>query len=166
MNTTILKRFGSSLILILAMGAIAFGQTDSDFDTITVSAKVLNPITVTGGDALDFGAVLVESETTIGAQDTEAGNFTVSATGGEQVTLSFDPPATLGNAEIIFKNGTHAWGTSTQAASTAVANLTDNTVTPDADAFSVWIGGTLEVTANAVAGDYSADFTLTVEYVD
>lgn len=175
MTTRTLKLLPLLLACTLATGITAFGQASSDDDTIVVKATVLNPITVTGVNDLDFGYILADgSANTVAADAADAGSFTVDATADEGVELSFTAPTTLARAgggevgDVTFSAGQYRYhlGGTTQGSGTTVANLTTATITPTVDQFGVWIGGTLTADADAVPGDYSANFTLTVEYVN
>lgn len=149
------------------LAAIGLGATAADAATANASAraKLLSQVTVTQQTDLEFGTIVAgTSASTVainafGARTcgaglactgtTTAAAFLVTGTAGRIVTVSVPAAITLSN------------GTDTMNASLA-ASAPGLLLGVGGASFTV--GGTLDVGANQVDGDYSATFTATVDY--
>lgn len=75
-----------ALALFTALPATLAAQSSS---SITASANVLAPLSVTPDQDLAFGNVLQGATETVAPADADAGRFQVQGTGNQEVTLDF-----------------------------------------------------------------------------
>ncbi|MDQ3079954.1 MAG: DUF4402 domain-containing protein [Pseudomonadota bacterium] len=146
-------------------------------DTATALARglVLQPLTLTKDEDLDFGTILASTtlgDVTINANDgsrTVSGGVTqVTANPGgraifvgagtvnQQVTLTLTPPAdsfllSAANDKILVSDLVFDSGGATRTIGTS-------------GVFTVGVGGTFEIAAGQPNGEYEADFSVTAEY--
>lgn len=159
---------GKALILGLLV-AVPAALAAQNSGTVQATATVLTPISENGEQDLQFGNVFPGLDKSVLVSDlASAGRFQVTGEGVSQVALSFTLPASLtsgGNAlPIVFGASDAAYGpdAGTQSATfdpSAVSN--QNLV---GGALYVWIAGTVQPAIGQLAGNYSADVTLTVTY--
>ncbi|WP_428632174.1 DUF4402 domain-containing protein [Sphingopyxis sp.] len=147
---------------------------------VTVNAAIVRPNSLIKTDDLDFGTMVsgttggtVSINAVTGARTTTGGVTPVGAgtqravfqgTGGILlITVSGDTSVTLVRAGGGAPNMT---ATLVRAASTSGGGvaLLGSTLLPSG-VQTYYIGGTLTVPANQLAGDYSGTFTLTVNYL-
>lgn len=163
MRTTGMKRaIIGAAIAALAMNASAANAATA---TATAKAKILAPLTLTNNTDLDFGTIVSGGSastvvvTTGGAATcgsgltcigtTSAAGFTLGGTNGASVGISGPATVTLNSA------GNSMTASLTYSATTVTLNATGGT-------FSV--GGTLNVGAGQLAGNYSGTFIVTANY--
>jgi len=168
----------AALAATVAFASPAFGQAVTASDTAEARGLVLQPLTLTRVDDLDFGTVIasnVAGSVTIN-EDTgnrswvggvvgvatapgQRGLFAGAGTAGQQVLLTLTPPA----SGILVS-------TSNPADTLVVSSmLLDNgdlalRTIGATGAFQVGVGGTFDIAASQPSGLYAADFDLTAEY--
>lgn len=156
---------------ILAMGFAATASAQSsDFATVTASAAVVAPISITAGNNMDFGKIVAT---------VAGGTVAVDAAGALTATGVVSHSSSVGSAASFTVNGesgltynitlptTFDLAGPTGSTAMAVSNFsTDatNTLTGGTETFHV--AATLTVGANQMPGAYtnSSDFTVTVAY--
>ena len=162
----------------LAAAALTAGTAHAqDSATATASANILQSITVTNSQALDFGTIVPG-----GAASTVVvtpGSSTVAATRtcGSGLTCSggfsravFDVTGThaalvdvTGDSSVVIQNA--AGDTMNVALTYSSTSLTLVRATPTSTPTGAfYVGGTLSVAANQAAGAYSEVFNVTVDY--
>jgi len=165
----------AALAASVAVATPAFAQSVTASATAEARGLVLQPLTLTRVDDLDFGTVIasaVAGSVTID-EDTGArsvaggvvgvptapgqrGLFAGAGTAGQQVDLTLTPPA--GN---ILVSGANFLVVSSMVLDNG--NLLTRTIDPTG-AFQVGVGGTFAIAASQPNGLYAADFDLTAEY--
>lgn len=162
MNMTVLKALGIAGVAF-ASASPAFAQSA----TGDASVKILTAITVTKSSDLYFGKVLASASaatvdiaengsrtcgTGLSCYDTAtAGGFNVTGTDGETVTVA------IANPNISLSDG--------QGNSMDVALSTStSTLTLAGGSGSFNIAGSLSVGANQAAGDYTGQYSVSVDY--
>ncbi len=167
-------------IVAAATGAMLCAPAYAADTNVTVNAAIVRPNSLIKTDDLDFGTMVsgttggtVSINAVTGARTTTGGVTPVGAgtqravfqgTGGILlITVSGDTSVTLVRAGGGAPNMT---ATLVRAASTSGGGvaLLGSTLLPSG-VQTYYIGGTLTVPANQLAGDYSGTFTLTVNYL-
>ena len=157
---------GFALLLIGVGSARGQGVNGS----ITATASVQTPITVTGTQNLSFGNVFPGVAKAILYSDaSNAGKFSVAGQASTPVTYSFTLPANLtsaGNNLLIgnwlgYENATNS--TSGGSGITPSATPTTSTLSGSGALF-FFLGATVTPPANQPAGSYTGTVTLTVSY--
>ena len=169
MKTTVLKFFTLS-VAIFAFSTISFGQATG---TAQAAANIVTPISITKNVDLNFGNIAAAGTAFTVVLDEESGlrtsnggtgtlpsvtgtvtaaQFTVSGLSGATyaVTLPSSIIITYGGTNEMTVNGFESNSNSTY------------TLTEGSDTFNV--GATLNVGANQVAGAYTGNFNVTVNY--
>lgn len=169
-------------ITLAALAATVAFATPAAAQTVTSTAQaeargtVLQPLTLSQAQDLDFGTILASNlvgSVTIDADDgnrTVTGGvaevginpgqqaiFTGAGPAGDQVTLSLTPPPGM----LLYRDAT-----TTLTISSLLLDQGNSTIrTIDASGgFSVGVGGTFAIAAGQAPGLYAADFDLTAEY--
>jgi hypothetical protein len=169
----------AALAATVAFASPAFAQTVAT-DTATATAKglVLQPLTLTKVQDLDFGTVLastVAGEVTISADDggrssdggvtllaSNAGGrglFTGAGVAGQEVLLTLTPPDQ--NLLVSTTNSKD-----TVSISAMVFDDDDSTTRfiGDGGEFDVGVGATFQIKGGQANGFYQADFDVTADY--
>jgi hypothetical protein len=158
----------SLAVLALTLAGATVAQAQGVSNTITATALVQTPLTVTGTTTLDFGNVFPGVAKTIAPTDPTAGKFTVGGQAGAEVTVAFTLPASLtGPASLGIGTWTGGYDTdNTQASQTVLTPTATTTTNLDAGtgALYVWLGAQVTPTAGQLAGTYTALVTMTVTY--
>jgi hypothetical protein len=165
----------AALAASIAVASPAHAQSVTASATAEARGLVLQPLTLTRVDDLDFGTVIasaVAGSVTIN-EDTGArsvaggvlgvptapgqrGLFAGAGTAGQQVDLTLTPPA--GN---VLVSGANFLSVSSMVLDNGNATTRTIDVT---GAFTVGVGGTFAIAASQANGLYAADFDLTAEY--
>ena len=143
--------------------------------TITVSATVQTPLTLTTQSALDFTTVFPGVAKTVtaagGTNSATAGRVQVAGQAGAQVAVSFVLPSTLANGALTLPISYGATAgcfnaTATPTGCTAFDPSVGQTRTLDAGTglLFVYLGGTVTPSATQGAGAYTGTVTLNVAY--
>lgn len=154
------------LLLITGITTTASAQQADIAANATVDANV----DLSSGDDLNFGNITAGTPSTVSPGDAAAGTFSVSGNVGN-VDLSFTLPSELNgsvdNLPISFGGSSASWGDNAydsnndfdpnDGTSVNLLQQTDRDIT-------VFIGGTVDPSANQAAGSYSGTVTLTATY--
>lgn len=172
------KFYLAAIAATTAFAAPAFAAPVSVTATAEARGLVLQPLTLTKSDDLDFGTVLASTvfgQVTINADTgnrTSSGGvtqvasnagqralFTGAGTAGQLVTLTLSPPtsnllvSTTNSADTIL------------VSALVLDNGNANSLTIGlGGTFQVGVGGTFDIAANQPNGFYKADFNLTADY--
>jgi hypothetical protein len=168
-NTT---RILTGLTLVAALGAPQIQAQVSANDQITASARVVTPITLTGGADLNLGAILAGGTSTVLASDANSGEFVVTGDNGAGIDIDWVLPTLLlnGGNDLNIDTYTVIRGD----AATRATPITDNyavggaqseTATLGAGNYNLFIGADVtDVGPAEPAGLYTALIDLTVTY--
>ncbi|HEX6966219.1 MAG TPA: DUF4402 domain-containing protein [Gemmatimonadaceae bacterium] len=177
MSRTSLVARGAATAAAMALAFVAgTSPLAAQTGTINATATVLQPITITGSNDLQFGNVFPGVNKTVDYTDaTNAGQFTVSGDGGAQVAVSFDLPTDLNGPSgstlpidtwtgyYNTTNSTSSGGSTFTPSSSAVdTNLSGST--GSAGSLYVFLGATVKPATNQTQGSYSNTVTMTVAY--
>ena len=168
----------AALVATSAFASPAFSQVVSDTATAEARGLVLQPLTLTKVDDLDFGTILASTVVGSVAIDADTGNRTVSGgvtpvasnvgqravfagagTAGQQVDLVLTPP--VGNVLVSTSNPADVIVISSMLLDSGNATTRMIDVT---GAFQVGVGGDFAIAAGQPNGFYSANFDLTANY--
>lgn len=165
----------AALAATVAFASPAAAQVTAS-DTAEARGLVLQPLTLTRVQDLDFGTVIASAVAGSVTIDEDTGGRTVAGgvtgvptapgdraifagagTANQQVDLTLTPPA--GNVLVSGANFL------TVSSMVLDSNVVAGSITIDATgAFQVGVGGTFAIAANQPNGLYAADFDLTAEY--
>jgi len=152
---------------LVALAPAALAQSGN----INATATVLQPLTVSGARALDFGSVYPGVNKSIGVADAASGRFDLTGVASAQVQFSFTLPTNLNNGGNTLPIGTWTgyYNTTNNATvgGTAFTPSASNTTTNLAavtGALFVFVGATVSPSGTQAAGSYSAQVTLTAAY--
>lgn len=154
------------LVIIPTLFGISSAQAAST--TGTANAKVVTPISISAGAALEFGSfaagatpgTITQSGVTTGGVTAVSSGATRSAgtfsvTGQASTAYTFTLPAT------VTLNGPSA---STMTANLSLSSGTASRTLSAGGTETVSINGTLSVAASQLAGDYTGTYTVTTVY--
>ena len=156
--------------LVLALVATAAVRAQGVNGSISATATVQSPITVTGAQNLGFGNVFPGVAKTVAYSDaTNSGQFSVTGQASTPVSYSFSLPTNLtssGNNLPIgswtgYLNTTNS--TSGGSAITPSATPAGGTLSASG-ALYLFVGATVTPLVNLPAGSYTGTVTLTVSY--
>lgn len=162
-----------ALSAVATLGLAATGAQAQSVNSVTTTAKVkiLQPITVTEANALNFGTVIVNAAGTVTlpataagvsactgptcvANTSSSGRFTVSGTKNEDFTATVDKTV----------NMTEAGGAVIPVTLTTNLPLTGKPKLSAAGAYALNVGGSFAVTPAQVGGDYTGNYNVSVSY--
>jgi hypothetical protein len=157
---------------VSAVASAALAADNTANANVAINAKIIAPITITAGNALNFGTIFNSAAGTViisaeGARSgtasyvstgTAAGTignatFTVGGTDAQLFDVSYSPSVTGYTVDSF---------TTTGCGKTDSASLTGYTTSSSTCTLNV--GATLHVPANATAGSVSGTLTTTVTY--
>ena len=172
------KFYLAALAATTAFATPAFAATVTASATAEARGLVLQPLTLTKVDDLDFGTVLASTalgtvtinadtgnRTSTGGVTQVASNngqralFAGAGTAGNLVTLTLSPPT--GGVLVSTTNPADTIVVSSLVLDNA--NLTSRAIGAGGT-FQVGVGGTFDIAANQPNGFYKADFNLTADY--
>ena len=169
MKTTILKFFTLSAA-IFAFSTISFGQANDATGTAQAAANIVTPISIKKNIDLNFGNIAASgSNFTValsaeGVRTSTGGTGTLPSVAGTVTAAEFTASGLTGATyavtlptSITITDG----GTNSMTVNGFESNST-YTLTGGSDTFKV--GATLNVGANQVAGAYTGNFNVTVNY--
>ena len=169
----------AALAVTTAFASPAFAQAVVS-DTATAEARglVLQPLTLTKVDDLDFGTILASAAAGSVSIDADTGNrstsggvtpvasnvgqralFAGAGTAGQQVDLSLTPPP--GSVLVSTSNPSDTIAITSMVLDSG--NLTTRIIASDGT-FQVGVGGDFAIAAGQNNGFYKADFDLTADY--
>ena len=168
----------AALVATSAFASPAFGQIVSDTATAEARGLVLQPLTLTKVDDLDFGTILASGVVGSVSIDADTGNRSVSGgvtpvasnvgqrglfagagTAGQQVDLTLTLPT--GNVLVSTSNPADMIVISSMVLDNG--NATTRTIDLTG-AFQVGVGGDFAIAAGQPNGFYKANFDLTANY--
>jgi len=157
-----------SAIALMVAGAVT-AQAQGVNGSITATASVQSPITVTGSQNLAFGNVFPGIAKTIAVTDPGTGLFSVTGQASTPVTYSFALPLNLVNGGNNLPIGTWTGQHNTTAAPTGGTIFTPTAVAAGATLSGTgtlffYVGATVTPPNNLPAGTYTGTVTLTVSY--
>jgi len=157
---------GFALLLIAVGSARGQGVNGS----ITATASVQTPITVTGTQNLSFGNVFPGVAKAILYSDaSNAGKFSVAGQASTPVTYSFTLPANLTSAGNNLPIGSwlgyeNATNSTSGGSGIAPSGTPTSSTLSGSGALFFFLGATVTPPANQPAGSYTGTVTLTVSY--
>lgn len=167
-----MKRMLTTVALaVLATGALETIPASAKAQaSITATATVATALTVTAGNDLDFQLVIPGFTKTVAVSDATAGSFVLAGGAGAEVALSFTSlPANLndglGNLLPITYAAVHNTANDPVAGATVFAPAGGATTNLSGlGALYVFLGGTVNATAQFTPGTYTGTVTLTAAY--
>jgi len=157
-------------LVAVALFLVGTTAVQAQSASITATAVVQTPLTVTGAASLDFQSVFPGVIKSIAPTAATAGRFSVTGQGAAQVILTFTLPATLVHSTLPANTlpiGTYLGGqfaTNTQASQTAITVTAPVTTNLTAGSLFVWLGATVTPAVAQVAGTYNGTVTMAVVY--
>ncbi|HKI94943.1 MAG TPA: DUF4402 domain-containing protein [Gemmatimonadales bacterium] len=167
------KSLLSSIVAGAAVAALALAPNTAAAQNATISATatVLTPLTVTAGNDLAFGTVYPGVPASVLPTAATAGSFSISGVASAGLTVQFTLPANLidaasDNLPITFGTADAAYNqANSQSGTTAFdPNSPVTAALSGTGNFYVWIGGTVAAAGNQPAGSYTGTITLTAAY--
>jgi len=165
-----MMRTASKLSMALAaLTLIGFGSVAAQNNaSITVSAQVQTPITVTAANNLDFGNVFPGVNKTVLVTDAAAGRFNVTGQASAPVSMTFVLPANLISGGNTLPIGNWTGNYNTVAAPTGT-NFTPSAAATAATlsgtgALFVYVGAQVTPAVGQPAGNYTGTVQMTVVY--
>lgn len=156
-------------IAVAALTLVGFGSVAAQNNaSITVSANVQTPITVTAAANLDFGSVFPGVNKSVAVTDAAAGRFNVAGQASAPVSLSFVLPTDLAAGANLLPIGNWT-GNFNTTASPAGTNFTPSAGSQAAalsatGALFVYIGAQVTPSVSQAAGAYTGTVQMTVVY--
>ena len=168
MKTTILKFFTLS-VAIFAFTNISFGQANNATGTAQAAANIVTPISITKNINLNFGNIAASGSnftvvlSVTGERTSDGGTGTLPSVAGTVTAAEFTAAGLSGAAYAVTlpTSITISDETNTMTVDAFTSNST-NVLTGGSDTFNV--GATLNVGANQVAGAYTGNFNVIVNY--
>lgn len=167
-NTT---RILTGLMLVAALGAPRLEAQLTANDVINANARIVAPVTVTGGSDLDFGAVLQNTSSLVDAQNANSGDFTVTGSNGAGIDLDWVLPTTLvsgGNNLTIDTysviRGDNATRGTAITDNYAVGGAQSEVDFLGANNYKVFVGAQVTAAAAQPVGVYTNTIQLTITY--
>jgi spore coat protein U-like protein len=156
------------LTAVAALTLVSVSLQAQNNASITVSANVQQPITVTAANNLDFGQVFPGVSKTIAVNQPGAGRFDVTGQASTPVSLTFVLPANLTAGANLLPigswNGVHSPTASPTGTSfTPSASATNATLSGTGQLF-VYVGAQVTPAVGQVAGNYTGTVQMTVVY--
>lgn len=161
----IASKLSMSLALTLVGVSVAAAQNNA---SITVSANVQSPITVTAAANLDFGSVFPGVTKSIAVNNASAGRFNVTGQASAPVSLTFVLPANLTAGANLLPIANWVGNHNTSASPTGTgftpsASATAATLSATGNLW-VYIGAQVTPAVAQVAGTYTGTVQMTVVY--
>lgn len=156
-----MRNFVAVLVFAFAVTGVAHAQVSNSID---VTATVVDALTVTPGDDIEFGTLISGAGSVSVAHD-DAGNgtFTVSGTPAEDITVSSSTTnLSDGGPNSINITATELYGNSSNS-TTGAASVTGNVTLNGSGSYFFFVGATINV-GSVPAGAYTGSYTLTVDY--
>lgn len=157
----------TAALLILAAGNVtaSYGQ-DAD---VNIDAEVLQSLSITTDQNVDFGEILPGGTHTIDPEtdETERGELSITGEAEEAIQITFSETETLGHDteadELTFTSNLIGHESDAPGSATEIVSGEAETLSSGGD-FYLWLGGDLEVPSDASSGSYSGEATISVEY--
>jgi hypothetical protein len=153
------------IAITLVAASVAQAQNNA---SITVSANVQTPITVSAASNLDFGNVFPGVNKTVAVTDAAAGRFNVTGQASAPVSLTFVLPANLTDGGNLLPIANWTGNHNTSAAPTGTGFTPSAAATPAAlsgtGQLFVYLGAQVTPSVSQVAGNYTGTVQMTVVY--
>ncbi len=159
------------LAIAVILTALATSQSFAGGSaSANVNLTVNAPLVVTKVTDLNFGAGLPGDVMTVNdVTSSNAASFTIAGSASTPVTMTVTPSGNLTNGtnnfpwSVTFAYDNHV--TPSQSSATDIAGGGPYTYSTNASGvLGVWLGGSVNIPAGAVAGQYSATVQLSVVY--
>src|SRR5712692_1568700 len=155
--------------LALVVTAVTTAQAQGVNGSITATASVQSPITVSGTTNLSFGNVFPGINKLVAVTDAGAGLFSVTGQASTPVTYSFTLPTNLTNGGNNLPIGSWTGEHNGTASPTGGTSFTPSGVAAGATlsgagALFFYVGAIVTPATNLPAGTYTNTVTLTVSY--
>jgi hypothetical protein len=162
----------ATLFSALVAAGVTVGAATAEAQTsasIQATATVLSALTVTAGNALQFGNVTPGVAKTVAITDAGAGTFTVAKATSSGVTLSFTLPTDLASGTDLLPIGSWTGGWNTTATAAGATTFTPSaagtsTAATAGTALTVFVGATVSPAALQPAGSYTGNVTMSAVY--
>ena len=158
------------LVLIAAMMLIeapTFAKKNASA-TADVKARVIQGLSITKNQDLDFGDIAQGSYYNIDVSDAKAVKMTVSGEALENITITYDVPAVLTNdgspSNTVAFNAYVKYNTVDNPVNATSFNTGSVEQLNSTGYIYVYFGGNLTPGETQQTGNYSGEFTLNVEY--
>ena len=166
------------LAIFAFVPAVAFGQSEAS-QSIGASATVLQQISVSAVQDLEFDKVGQGVNKVVAVDDATSGRFSVKGQGAARYELTLTLPTHLAQAgedaaELVIDTWTGSYsdesdmpeGTAFTPSNSPETRTLPGDVTDYSQEQFYRIGATVRPTANQAPGDYTAEIQIAVEYLD
>lgn len=159
------------------LGAAPLAAQSTASASLSVTGKIVNPISLAVTAPLDFGAMFVGTPKAIAPDATGSGRFNVSGDAGAAISVTLQMPtsvATAGGATIPLSNWSYVIGSSSALTGTTPVSFSPTAGTAISASLNgtsgvghvyFGVGATASPSSTAAAGTYSATGQITVAYV-
>jgi hypothetical protein len=158
-----------SAIVLATLSLAASAQAQTNSASITATAVVQQPITVTGAVPLGFGNVFPGVAKSVAVTAATAGRFDILGQASAPANLAFTLPSNLTSGANNLPIGTWTGHVNTVNSPSTGTNFTPSaalqafTFSATGQAYA-FVGATVTPAVNQVAGTYTGTVTLTVTY--
>lgn len=137
--------------------------------SISATATVVTPITVTGSAPLAFGNVFQGVNKTVAFGDATSGRFALTGNANSQVALTFTLPTTLVNGVNTLPINTYdirVNGTNSTTGTTALTVVSGTPVNSNfvSGSLFVFVGGRVQPSVSQAQGNYTGSIVLAAAY--
>ncbi len=168
------KIFLSAITLFIISATVATAQfnianSQTPDASVTVSARVVAPLTITSDRDMDFGIIAQGQNPTIAATDAKAAQFTISKTSNAPVLLTWVLPTTLsgpssGTIAISYLGSFTTDLVTSATAFTPGSDANLDTAVTAASSITLNVGASLTTDASTPVGNYTGTVNLTINY--
>lgn len=146
--------------IVLGAAGMTFAQTNA---TVTVTATVITPVSITSGATLAFGNVTQGATATINPTSSNAAELTVTGEASTPITISWNTDVTLtdasGSNPITFSPSLYGSETAFGSNGTSLTNSANSSGNTYSDGkYYITVGGSIN-TGTAPTGSYSTNYT-------
>lgn len=162
---------------LAVVGATPLAAQSTATASLSVTGKIVNPISLAVTAPLDFGGMFVGTPKSIAPDGVGSGRFNVTGEAGAAISVTLQMPTSVaasGGATIPLSNWSYVIGASSALTGTSPVNFNPTAGTPISTNLSgttgvghlyFGVGATATPSATAAAGTYSATGQITVAYV-
>ncbi|MEO5799440.1 MAG: hypothetical protein ABIZ70_09730 [Gemmatimonadales bacterium] len=159
---------GRRLAALIALAIVA-APLSAQSASITATATVFRPITISGARNLDFANVFPGVNKSVAVSAATSGRFDIVAEASQAVSLTFALPTTLASGVNSLAIGSwngcwNATNSTTGCTTFTPSASASNATVGGATNLYVFVGATVLPTAAQVAGAYTGTVSLTVAY--
>jgi len=159
------------LLLSLLPSSPLMAQTIFTSGVVNGSLRVLNVLTISTEQNLDFGRIVQNSTRVLTADDPLAGRLLITKSANQGITIQVNYPSTITsgpNSMSLTSNSTSgkylAAGSSTPVYFNPSGYTSPTGILPAAPHLYIYLGGTLEPTLATTPGNYSGQIVVSVSY--